>query len=151
IVTPLSFEQLYQEEWDELETLLDRAFGKAGRGDSTGEPLAGARVAALYRRACEHLSLARARSYPAYMIDRLERLTGRAHQLIYRRRDLGLVRLKELALADFPRAVRAHKRYVAVAAATLLLPTLIIGILVYLRPELILSVVSPDRAAEFQE
>jgi uncharacterized membrane protein SpoIIM required for sporulation len=150
-VTPLSFEQLYQEEWDELELLLDRALGKSGRGDKTGEPLAGARVAALYRRACEHLSLARARSYPAYMIDRLERLTGRAHQLIYRRRDLGLVRLKQLALADFPRAVRAHRRYVAVAAATLLLPTVIIGILVYFRPELILSVVSPDRAAQFQE
>jgi uncharacterized membrane protein SpoIIM required for sporulation len=142
-VTPLSFEQLYQGEWDELEMLLDRALA--------GDPLQGERLAALYRRACEHLSLARSRSYPAYMIDRLERLTARAHQLIYRRRDLGIVRLKQLALADFPRAVRAHKRYVAAAAATLLLPTIIIGILVYLRPELILSVVSPDRAAEFQE
>ncbi|HKF65824.1 MAG TPA: hypothetical protein VKB36_04835, partial [Vicinamibacterales bacterium] len=140
-MTPLSFERRYQDEWAELEMLLDRAIGrKIGQSSLSFEPVSGARVAALYRRACEHLALARSRSYPAYMVDRLERLTSSAHQLIYRRREFGIDRLKQLACADFPRTVRAHKRYVAVAAATFLLPTVIIGILVYRRPELILSV-----------
>ena len=151
-MTPLSFERRYQDEWAELEMLLDRAIGrKTGQSSQSFEPVSGARVAALYRRACEHLALARSRSYPAYMVDRLERLTSSAHQLIYRRREFGIDRLKQLACADFPRAVRAHKRYVAVATATFLLPTVIIGILVYRRPELILSVVSSDTAASFQE
>jgi len=150
-VTPFSFEQLYQEEWAELETLLAQVVGKTGFGGSSSDAVPGARLAALYRRACEHLALARSRSYPAYIVDRLERLTASAHQLIYQRREFGIARLKQMALVEFPRSVRAHKHYVAVAAATLLLPTLIIGGLVYRRPELILSVVSSERAAEFQE
>ena len=39
------------------------------------------------------------------------------------------------------------RRYVAVAAAVFLLPTIVIGLLVYWRPELILSVVSAETAA----
>jgi uncharacterized membrane protein SpoIIM required for sporulation len=150
-VTPLSFEQLYQDEWAELETLLGRAIGRKRDKNDSGEPVPGARVAALYRRACEHLALARSRSYPAYMVDRLERLTASGHQLIYHRREFGFARLKQLAAIEFPRSVRAHRRYVAVAAATFLLPTVILGFLVYRRPELILSVVSSNTAAEFQE
>jgi uncharacterized membrane protein SpoIIM required for sporulation len=150
-VTPFSFEQMYQDEWAELEMLLDRAAGRGPRQASPRAPVPGARVAALYRRACEHLALARARSYPAYIVDRLERMTASGHQLIYHRRELGLERLKQLAAVDFPCSVRAHWRYVAVAAATFLLPTVVLGVLVYRRPELILSVVSSDAAASFQE
>jgi uncharacterized membrane protein SpoIIM required for sporulation len=150
-VTPLSFEQLYQGEWAELEALLERAAGRKAWQGGLREPVPGARVAALYRRACEHLALARSRSYPAYIVDRLERLTASGHQLIYHRREFGIERLKQLASVEFPRAVRAHRRYVAVAAATFLLPTVVIGVLVYRRPELILSVVSSQTAAQFQE
>ncbi|HLG57431.1 MAG TPA: stage II sporulation protein M [Vicinamibacterales bacterium] len=150
-MTPLHFEQLYQKEWDELERLLDLAAGrKAGTTDS-GSAVSGARLAALYRRACEHLALARARSYPAYMVDRLERATANAHQLIYHRRELGLAQLKNLIARDFPRAVRANWPYVATAAAVFLLPTIVIGVLVYWRPDLILSVVSSDTASSFED
>jgi uncharacterized membrane protein SpoIIM required for sporulation len=40
---------------------------------------------------------------------------------------------------------------VAVATATFVLPTIIIGVLVYWRPELILSVVSADKVSSFEE
>jgi uncharacterized membrane protein SpoIIM required for sporulation len=113
--------------------------------------VSGARIAALYRRACEHLALARARSYPAYMIDRLERMTAEAHQLIYHRREFGLARVRRMLLVDFPCAVRTHASYVAVAAATFLLPTLVIALLVYRQPELILSVVDAETAAAFED
>lgn len=150
-MTPLHFEQMYQDEWTELETLLDRLDRHKAGKSASGSPVSGARIAALYRRACEHLALARARSYPAYMVDRLERMTGNAHQLIYHRREFGLQRLRDLAAVDFPRAVRKHVSYVAVAAATFLLPTVIVALLVYWRPELILSVVSAETAASFEE
>ena len=41
--------------------------------------------------------------------------------------------------------------YVAAAAATFLLPTMVLGFLVYGRPELILSVVSAETAASFDD
>ena len=152
-MTPLRFEQMYQDEWTELEALArSRARPQGRRVRAVASPVSGARVAALYRRACEHLALARARSYPAYMVDRLERLTADAHQVIYQRREFGLARAQGRSWpSTFRRAVRTQASYVAVAAATFLLPTIVIGLLVYWRPELILSVVSAETAASFEE
>src|SRR5688572_28098335 len=115
-----------------------------------GEQIRGERVAELYRRACEQLALARARNYPRYLLDRLDRITADAHQVIYQRREFGLTRLKQMFRRDFPRAVRALAPYVRVSAAPFLLPMLLFGWLVYQRPELILSVVSAGEAAEWE-
>jgi uncharacterized membrane protein SpoIIM required for sporulation len=148
-MTPLHFEQTYQDEWIELETLLDLAKRKSWTQTQRAH-IPGARTAELYRRACEQLALARARTYPAYIVERLERLTSDGHQLIYRRREFGLARLRDMVVFDFPEAVRAHKWYVAVAALTFLLPTFIVAVLVYRQPELILSVVDSDTASSFE-
>jgi uncharacterized membrane protein SpoIIM required for sporulation len=149
-MTPLRFEQMYQDEWTELEVSLDRALGHTAGEPAVGA-VSGAHVAALYRRTCEHLALARARSYPAHIVDRLERVTADAHQLIYHRREFGLARVWNIVTVDFPSAVRTQASYVAVAAATFLLPTVATGLLVYWQPELILSVVSSEMAASFED
>jgi uncharacterized membrane protein SpoIIM required for sporulation len=148
-MTPLHFEELYQAEWHELEALLDGILGRRNAAKD-GTPIDGQRVAVLYRRACEHLALARARSYPAYLLDQLERLTSDAHQVIYQRREFGLLKVKRFLTEEFPRSVREHSTYVWVAAALLYIPTFVIGWLVYERPELILSVVSAETAAGFE-
>jgi uncharacterized membrane protein SpoIIM required for sporulation len=150
-MTPLQFEALYQADWAELETLLDRVLGRPGKRSATHDDVSGARVATLYRRACGQLALARARSYPAYLVDRLDRLTVDGHQAIYSQREFGIARLKHALAVGFPRAVRAQARYVSVSAVLFMLPTLVVGLLVYWRPELILSVVSPDTAASFEQ
>jgi uncharacterized membrane protein SpoIIM required for sporulation len=150
-MTPLRFEQTYQDEWTELEASLDCVLGRKAGTSAPRSSVSGVRVAALYRRACENLALARARCYPAHMVDRLERLTADAHQVIYQRRVFGLARVREMVAVAFPSAVRTHASYVAVAAATFLLPTVVTALLVYGRPELILSVVSSDTAASFEE
>ena len=150
-MTPLSFEQLYQDDWAELETLLDCVLGRKAGRSTRPSPVSGVRIAALYRRACEHLALARARSYPAYIVDRLERMTADAHQVIYHRRELGLARVRRLMAVDFPCAVRTHTWYVTVAAVTFLLPTVIVAFLGHRHPELILSVVSAETARSFEE
>ena len=149
MMTPLLFEQTYQPEWAELEASLAVLAGRDA-GATIGA-VSGARVAALYRRACEHLALARARSYPAYIVDRLDRMTAEAHQVIYHRRELGAGRIRRLLDHDFPAAVRNHLGYVATALLTFALPMLVVGLLVYSRPELILSVVSAETAASFEE
>lgn len=150
MTTPLRFQELHEAEWTELETLLDALTGNA-KATVRRDEVSGARLAALYRHVCEHLALARSRSYPTYLIDRLEDLTSRAHQLIYQQREFGLGRLRKLINVDFPAAVRAHRWYVAAAAATFLLPTILVGLLVYSRPEMILSVVSSDTVSQFEQ
>jgi uncharacterized membrane protein SpoIIM required for sporulation len=153
MMTPLQFEALYEAEWAELELLLDRVLERQRIevGPAEFEPLSAGRVAALYRRACEQLALARARSYPTYILDRLEQLTGDAHQVIYREHDFGVAHVVALLTTDFPRAVRAEVRYVRAAAALFMVPTIIVGLMVYRHPELILSVVSPETAAQFEQ
>jgi uncharacterized membrane protein SpoIIM required for sporulation len=148
-MTPLAFEALYQAEWQELEEHLDRLLNRTSKRSK--EAPRGERIAALYRRACEHLALARARSYPAYLLDRLDRLTADAHQVIYQQREFGASALWRIIARDFPRAVRANSAYVWLATALFTVPTLILGVLVYYQPSLILSVVSAETAAQFEQ
>lgn len=150
-MTPLQFETVYEAEWAELETLLDRVLGRTRAQAGSGKDVSGARVAALYRRACEQLALARARSYPAYLVDRLERLTADGHQVVYQSHEFGVARVKQMLAVDFPCAVREQARYVATAALLFALPTILVALVVYRHPELILSVVSADTAASFEE
>ena len=150
-MTPLRFEEMYGADWAELEALVDAALGRPGAPPSARWPDFAARLASLYRRACEHLALARARAYPPYIVDRLERVTGSAHQLIYQQHEFGVERIRRILATEFPRSVRKHRGYVAVAAASFLLPTIVLGVLVYWQPELILSVVSSETAAQFEE
>ncbi|HET9864531.1 MAG TPA: stage II sporulation protein M [Steroidobacteraceae bacterium] len=150
LMTPLSFEQLYRAEWDELEAQLARIMDRRENKRDAGEPLRGERVAELYRRACEHLALARARNYPRYLLDRLDDLTATAHQVIYQRREFGLARIRQAILYDFPRAVRAHAAHVWTSAALFFVPMLLVGWLVYQRPDLILSVTSAEQAAQYE-
>jgi uncharacterized membrane protein SpoIIM required for sporulation len=150
-MTPLRFEQTYQADWTELEALLDRLLGRKAAKSVPRSSVSGVRVAALYRRGCENLALAQARCYPAFMIDRLERLTADAHQVIYQRRIFGLARVREMVAVDFPSAVRKEASYVAAATVTFLLPAVLIAFLVYSHPELILSVVNSETAASFEE
>jgi len=148
-MTPLQFEADYGAMWTELDAALTRIEGGHRRAlwkrrrppaddDATTETDP-ARVGALYRAACEHLALARARAYPAHQINRLEALTQRAHQLIYRRSDYGLARLAQLFLIDFPQAVRAHRLYVLTAGLVFGLPLVLLGIATYADPGFILT------------
>jgi uncharacterized membrane protein SpoIIM required for sporulation len=149
-MTPLQFEARYQAEWQELEDALALIMKRKKVVLGAAAPR-GERVAALYRRACEQLALARARSYPLFLLDRLDRLTAEAHQVIYQRRELGVEALRRFVAVDFPAAVRAHGLYVLASALLLYLPMVVVGLLVYFRPELVLSVVSAENAAQMEQ
>jgi uncharacterized membrane protein SpoIIM required for sporulation len=134
-MTPLQFEAEHGAVWQELEAALGAA-PKPRRGKA---PADRARIAALYRAACEHLAIAESRSYPVWLIERLAALTARGHQLIYRQADFGFAALRRLFLVDFPAAVRAHRLHVLVALAVFAGPLVVVGFLTYVDPGLVLS------------
>lgn len=140
-MTPLQFEALHRDQWAQFSDLLKSA-------QTSGRRLIEARrqgelIAQHYAQCCEQLALARTRGYPAYLVDLLERLTAEAHQLIYRRREWGVGRLRLLVLYDFPRQVRRLGVQLWIAAAAFVLPMLVVGWLVYHDPELV-NVVFPS-------
>ena len=146
-MTPLHFEASYGRLWQELEDLLARLEGR--RFGRRRQEVDAARLAALYRRSCEHLALARARAYPIHLTDRLEALTHRAHQAIYRRQGHGLVDLKQGLLVGLPQAVRAHGAYMAVATAVFVLTALAMGVACWLDPGFSLSLLHASQVRSY--
>jgi uncharacterized membrane protein SpoIIM required for sporulation len=143
-MTPLKFEADHAPCWSELETALTPVKGQA--------PADGARLAALYRRVCEHLALAQARAYPMHLTQRLASLTQRAHRLIYRRQDHKLAlraRIGRFALLGFPQAVREHRWYLLVATLLFALPMLAVGWATWRDPGFILHLLDASEVQRF--
>ncbi|MEP6504408.1 MAG: stage II sporulation protein M, partial [Betaproteobacteria bacterium] len=160
-MTPRQFEARYQAMWDELERgLVALDNGKSGsrkaRKLKAGQfPTAAndvprpARIAQLYRQCCEHLALARERAYPVHLVARLETLTARAHQRIYRRHDFGLSALRDLVLYRVPLAVRALRWHLLISTLVFLLPALVVGIATWIDPQFALTVVDAGQIRDF--
>jgi uncharacterized membrane protein SpoIIM required for sporulation len=158
-MTPMQFSARYAAEWQELAAALDqiearrhaRGRNKAAPGSSAAPAVDADRLAALYRRSCEHLAIAQARAYPIGMTERLQQLTYRAHRLVYRRQDFGAGRLRQMLLADIPRAVRQHRGYVLLAVLLFLAPTLLLGWTTYRDPGFALHVLSARELNLFRD
>jgi uncharacterized membrane protein SpoIIM required for sporulation len=139
-MTPLEFEAANDPRWRELEKYVE-----VGERDLDPDLFLN-----LYRTCCEHFALAQARGFPAHVIERLSIVTGRAHQIVYRQSEFGVARILRVLLNAFPKMVRAHRRYMLIAALLLFIPAIALGIATYLRPEFVLSVVDNHTAAEFE-
>ena len=139
-MTPFDFQAANQASWKELESELGREQHRLDPDE----------FLALYRLCCEHLALARSRSFPLHVIERLSSITSRAHQIIYRQSDAGISQVARALLEEFPAMARRHWAYVAIAAALLMIPTIAIAIATYFDPDLILSIVDRRTAAEFE-
>jgi len=103
--------------WRELERLLP-----AGRSLAALPPADIGRVAGLYRSLCADLSRARSLGCAQDVLDHLDALAARSHNLLYARTGRRRVRLGRLLFADFPRALRASRRFLALSAAAFILP-----------------------------
>ncbi|MFT3905515.1 MAG: stage II sporulation protein M [Steroidobacteraceae bacterium] len=148
-MTPLQFETRHRSQWQRCAEQLGE-LQRLGAQRARHRQLAAA-LTVNYLECCEQLALARSRGYPAYIVEPLEQLTYDAHRLIYRRHEWGLGRLRLLALRDFPRQVRALRLQVLLAALAFGVPMLLVGALIYWRPDLIGSVYSTRGAAELEE
>lgn len=154
-MTPRQFEARYEPAWVELERGLNaldagRRRRKAAPSETGAREVpTAARVAQLYRQCCEHLALARERAYPVHLVGRLEALTARAHQRIYRRHDFGLAAFRHLVLYRAPAAVRALRWHLLVATLVFVLPTLVVGVATWLDPHFVLTVVDAKQVHEF--
>lgn len=138
------FESRHQPQWqtfaDQLKQLEQ---GKAKASDVADFPHQ-------YRRLCQHLALAQERGYSSYLVDPLQQLALRGHQQLYRHRSKLAANVLGFILAGFPRLVREQWRFVLIASLLFFGSLVGIALLVYLFPDLIYSIVSPQQVAEMQ-
>ncbi|AZE91022.1 stage II sporulation protein M [Pseudomonas orientalis] len=134
------FESRHQPQWQTFAEQLDHL--------ERGKAIYVADFPYHYRRLCQHLALAQERGYSSYLVDRLQQLALRGHQQLYRHRSQTTANVLAFILADFPRLVREQWRFVLIASLLFFGSLLGIAVLVYLFPDLIYSIVSPQQVAE---
>ncbi len=91
--------QRRRKNWSELESLCDEV---ARRKVSAAHVV---RFASLYRAACADLALANAYQLPPNTVEYLERLVGRAHNVMYRTRELQWRHWAEVLLTEAPQRI----------------------------------------------
>jgi len=147
-----AFVARYQAEWRALELWLDaRGAARANnRRDANRVELDDLDFAGRYRRVCQHLSIAERRGYSPVVIEHLEQLMQRGHDVLYRPPAPRWQRVLTFFSADFPRQVRKHRSYMAIAALMFFVPLITMIVLLQSRPELVHSVFEQTEISQFE-
>lgn len=142
----------YEPEWRLLELWLDqRARPKAKDRFQAGlEGLDDIDFAARYRRACQQLAIAQRRGYSPLVLQRLEHLVQRGHDVLYRPPTLRLRRIVTFFASDFPRLIRRHRKFVALSTLLFFVPLVAMIVLLQYYPELAHSMFSPKELAQLE-
>src|SRR6187551_4065606 len=106
-----------QRDWDELDQLLSQ-----GGGFRKLPAVSIARAASIYRAVSSDLMRAESAGYSPDVIALLDGLAARAHNTLYAAPPYRLRAVWELIAADFPRTLRRHGRFFALALALFVLP-----------------------------
>ncbi len=138
------FESRHQPEWDHFARLLTAL--ENGKADETQAR----EFAAAYRRLCQHLALAQERAYSHYLVEQLQQLAMRGHRQLYRHRGQLGAQLIGFVLSGFPRAVRQEWRSLLVASLLFYGSLIGMGLLVWLFPELIFSLLDPGQVSDME-
>jgi uncharacterized membrane protein SpoIIM required for sporulation len=139
-------------EWREFETWLERRGGRAARRRPAADSaaLADEHVPARYRRLCQQLALARRRGYSPQLVEHLQALVQRGHDVLYRAPPAPWRRGLRFLAVGFPRLVRAQRGCLWLSAALFVLPTLAMFAAVLAAPQLAHSVFAPHELARFE-
>jgi len=140
------FEQRHQGSWKRFAKRLEQL--ESGKRQEPSEKPE--EFAADYRRICQQLALAQERGYSSHLIDQLQQLAMRGHQQFYRHRSHLGARILGFLVAGFPRLVREEWRCIAIASLLFYGSLLLMGVLVYHFPDLVYSVMAPERVAEME-
>jgi uncharacterized membrane protein SpoIIM required for sporulation len=139
-------------EWRALELWLDKRGAPHARERKPPDqaPFDDLEFPGRYRRACQHLALARKRGYSPLVLEPLAQLVRRGHAVLYRAPTPRLARVRHFFAVAYPRLVRAHWKFMLVSALLFFVPLVTMIVLLQYRPELALSVFSPEELASFE-
>lgn len=138
------FENRHQAAWLRFSSQLEELErGKRKEADRSA-------FAADYRHLCQHLALARERGYSSHLVDQLQQLAMRGHQQFYRHRSHLGVQMIVFVLAGFPRLLRSEWRFMLAASLLLFGSLLLTGLLTYLHPDLVYSILSTEQVSSME-
>ena len=143
----------HQHEWQQFEDWLQRRGGRARklRGTLDAELPGDETIPERYRRLCQHLALARHRGYSPQLVEHLQQLMQRGHNLLYRTPPPRWQRAAEFLFADFPQLVRSQRGAMWAACALFALPLVGIFVLLQYQPDLVHLLLDPKQIAQMEK
>ncbi|MCL7715811.1 stage II sporulation protein M [Stenotrophomonas mori] len=147
------FVDRHQHEWRQFEDWLEqrgervRRARRAPAADLPGDET----IPERYRRLCQQLALARHRGYSPQLVERLQQLMQRGHNLLYRAPPPRWRRAAEFLFADFPQLVRSQAATMWVACALFALPLIGVFVLLQYRPDLVHLLLDPRQVAQMEK
>ena len=141
------FEQQNRQTWQQLQDLLQTLESTKKQKPDQKNLLA---FSSLYRSTCYDLALAKTRQYSPQLIERLHALVMRAHQQLYRSKQIILWRILSFIIIGFPAMVRHRSRLIWISTALFYLPAILVGWLCYSNSEMIFSIVPESQVVEFE-
>lgn len=142
----------YQHEWHQFEQWLQQrgASARQARKHVHADLPGDESIPQRYRRLCQQLALARRRGYSPQLVERLQQLMQRGHNLLYRTPPPRWRRAAEFLFADFPQLVRSQAGSMWAAAALFVVPLVGIFVLLQYRPELIHALLDSRQIAQME-
>jgi len=142
----------YQQEWQEFENWLQQRGEQRSRKTTPSADLPGDEtIPQRYRRLCQQLALAQHRGYSPQLVEHLQQLMQRGHNLLYRTPTPRWQRAVEFLFADFPLAVRSQAASMWAACALFVLPLVGIFVLLQYKPELVHLLLEPSQITQMEK
>ena len=135
------FISLRSEDWESYETLLNTLENRKLRRPEVDAP----EFVDLYRLIARDLTIARSRNYSNDLIQRINALTLRGHNLIYANKVGRISRILTFVVSGFPQLVRKHKLFVYMSLFLFLTAALAGSSLVLVSEQHLYSILSPDQ------
>lgn len=146
-----AFRTRHEEEWLAFEQWLDSASAKRPRDRAASTTFGEETAAHRYRVLCQHLALARDRQYSPGLVERLNALVMRGHQVLYGAHPETGPAVARFFAADFSRAVRRQWRPIALAAALFFIPLIAVAAALQIWPDLVHTLLPQKQILRYEE
>ena len=134
------FEQEHEKDWIEIEAALDE---KPDAETAT-------RLASQYLVLCQHLALAKERSYDVALVERLNALVLRLYREVYRYKSASRFNFYGFFKREFPLSIYLHRRYIFVAFLFFCIPLFLAGGWVYFDDNAVYSVMDGSQVRQME-
>jgi uncharacterized membrane protein SpoIIM required for sporulation len=146
-----AFQARHEGDWIAFENWLETATARRRRDHTATATIGEESVAQRYRVLCQHLALARDRQYSPGLVERLNSIVMRGHQVLYGTHTETGPAVARFFAADFARAVRKQWRPVALAAALFFVPLLGIAAALQYWPDFVHTLLPQSQILAYQE
>jgi uncharacterized membrane protein SpoIIM required for sporulation len=146
-----AFEARYAPQWSEFECWLDALTRTRRSSKHVADVLHEDVVPRRYRILCQHLALARDRQYSPGLVERLNRLVIRGHQMLYGAHPEAGPAIVRFFTRDFARAVRTQHRAVAIAMVLFFAPLVMLTLAIQQYPDFVYTLLPDEQLLGYQE